>query len=187
MNKKKRYIILISNEHSTTTTLQSLDELITALSEGERTTYNHIIHSIKFPENAFENYCSWSDECYTRNCIVDNEKFELVLICWEEGHRTPIHDHGGEECWVKVIEGEFKETIYKQGESGELNKVKSSIAEPNEITYMKDFMGFHSLENLSKKRSMSLHLYAKPIRKCNMFDEKSKTFVSKDLTYDTTV
>ena len=82
MNKKKRYTILTSSEHSTTT-LQSLDELITALSEGERTTYNHIIHSIKFPENAFENYCSWSDECYTRNCIVDNEKFELILILIE--------------------------------------------------------------------------------------------------------
>jgi cysteine dioxygenase len=110
----------------------------------------------------------------------------LILICWCEGQRTPIHDHGGEECWVKVIEGEFKETIYKQNEAGELNFVKSSISKSNEITYMKDFMGFHRLENLSNKRSMSLHLYAKPIRKCKMFDEKSGTFMNKDLVYDTT-
>lgn len=175
-----------SNEHTIPVVLQSLDELITALSEGERTTYNHIIHSVKFPANAFENYCSWSNDCYTRNCIVDNEKFELILICWGAGHQTPIHDHGGEECWVKIIEGEFKETIYKQDESGELNIAKFAISKSNDITYMVDFMGFHSLENLSKKRSMTLHLYAKPIRKCNMFDEKSKTFVSKDLAYDTT-
>lgn len=171
-----------SNEPSSTT-LQSLNDLITALSEGERTTYNHIIRSIKFQKNALEEYASWSNECYTRNCIVDNEKFELILICWCEGHRTPIHDHGGEECWVKVIEGEFKETIYKQNEAGELCIVKSLISKPNEITYMKDFMGFHRLENLSKKRSMSLHLYAKPIRKCRTFDEESKTFVNKNLTY----
>jgi cysteine dioxygenase len=46
-------------------------------------------------------------------------------------------------------------------------------------------MGFHSLENLSKKRSMSLHLYAKPIRNCNTFDENLQKFVCKDLTYDT--
>ena len=64
--------------------------------------------------------------------------------------------------------------------------MKSSISKPNDVTYMKDFMGFHRLENLSKKRSMSLHLYAKPIRKCNVFDENSKTFVNKEFGYDTT-
>ena len=167
-------------------TLQSLDELITALSEEKKTKFNHIMHSIKLSANAFDDYCSWSDDCYTRNCIVDTEKFELILICWCEGHRTQIHDHGGEECWVKVIEGELKETIYRKNEEGELNIVKSSISKPNEVTYMKDFMGFHRLENLSKKRSMSLHLYAKPIRKCTIFDENSKTYVNKDLSYDTT-
>jgi len=167
-------------------TLQSLDELITALSEDERSRYNHIMHSVKLSADAFDDYCSWSDDCYTRNCIVDTEKFELILICWCEGHRTQIHDHGGEECWVKVIEGEFKETIYKKNKEGELNMVKSSISKSNEVTYMKDFMGFHRLENLSNKNSMSLHLYAKPIRKCTIFDENLKTFVNKDLEYDTT-
>jgi cysteine dioxygenase len=33
---------------------------------------------------------------------------------------------------------------------------------------------------------MSLHLYAKPIRKCTIFNETSKTFVSRDLSYYTT-
>ena len=174
-----------SNEN-TPFTYQSLDELITALSEQERTKYNHIMHSVKLSADAFDDYCSWSDDCHTRNCIVDTEKFELILICWCEGHRTQIHDHGGEECWVKVIEGEFKETIYKKNEEGELNIVKSSISKSNEVTYMKDFMGFHRLENLSNKNSMSLHLYAKPIRKCTIFDENSKTFAQKDLGYDTT-
>lgn len=176
----------MNSNKNTSVALQSLDALITALSEEERMKYNQTRNSIKLSSDDFEKYCSWSDDCYTRNCIVDTEKFELILICWCEGHQTQIHDHGGEECWVKVIEGEFKETIYKKNEEGELNIVKSSISKSNEVTYMKDFMGFHRLENLSKKRSMSLHLYAKPIRKCTVFDENSKTFVNKDLGYDTT-
>lgn len=173
-----------SNEH-TPSTFQSIDELVTALSEGERTTYNNIIRSIELPVSAFENYCSWSDESYTRNCIIDNEKFELILLCWEPGQITPIHDHGGEECWVRIIEGDFRETIYKDDAAGDLNKVKSSIAKANDVTYMIDFMGFHSLENLSNKRSMSLHLYAKPIRSCNMYDKDTGKLVSKDLVYNT--
>ncbi|MEP0264985.1 cysteine dioxygenase family protein [Dokdonia sp.] len=175
----------MNSNQNTPVALQSLDELITALSEEDSRKYNYIIHSIKFSADDFEDYCSWSNDCYTRNCIVDNEKFELILICWCEGHSTPIHDHGGEECWVKVIDGEFKETIYKKEDDGELKAVRSSISKQNDVTYMKDFMGFHRLENLSNNRSMSLHLYAKPIRACNVFDENSKTFVNKNLGYDT--
>mgnify|MGYP000005816571 CR=1 FL=1 len=185
MNKKQE-INLNSNEQPSVTTLQSLDDLISALSEGERTTYNHIIHSVNLQSSDFENFSSWSKDCYTRNCIINNEQFELILLCWEKEQITPIHDHGGEECWVKVIEGEFRETIYKEDEKGELNVVKSAISKANDVTYMKDFMGFHSLENLSNKRSMSLHFYAKPIRNCNVFDENSGAFVNKEMTYNTT-
>ena len=168
-------------------TCPSLNELVSDLSEGERTTFNKIFRTMEVPISTFEEYCSWSDKSYTRNCIYDDDKFELILLCWNEGQGTPIHDHGGEECWVKIVEGEFRETIYNSNEKGEFKALKSTLANTNDITYMIDFMGFHKLENLSNKRSMSLHLYAKPIRSCNMFDETSKTFVSKDLCYNTTV
>jgi len=184
MNKKKRYTILNSNEQNSII-LESLDDLMSALSEEERTTYNDIIRSIKLPISAFENYCSWSNESYTRNCIIKDERFELILLCWEKGQKTTIHDHGGEECWVKVIQGELRETLYNMDEAGELKMVKSTISKTGDISYMIDFMGFHSLENLSNKRCMSLHLYAKPIRNCKMFDENSRKFVSKDLIYNT--
>ncbi len=173
-----------SNEQNPIT-LQSLDDLVSALSEEERTTYSSIIRSMKIPSSAFEYCCSWSNKSYTRNCIVENEKFELILLCWEEGQKTPIHDHGGEECWVKIIQGELKETIYKVDEAGELKAGKSTISKTGDISYMIDFMGCHRLENLTGGRAMSLHLYAKPIRNCKMFDENSRKFVRKDLVYCT--
>lgn len=165
--------------------LQSLDEFITALSTEDPSKFNQIIRSLELPSNAFDGYSSWCEDSYTRNCIADNEKFELILLCWEKGQITPIHDHGGEECWVKVIEGEFRETIYVADEAGELKVLKTSVAQSNDVTYMIDFMGFHTLENLSNQKSMSLHLYAKPIRSCNVFDKDSQQFVHKHLAYDT--
>ncbi|MFT4680165.1 MAG: cysteine dioxygenase [Flavobacteriales bacterium] len=166
-------------------TYQSLDELVTALSEEDRASFGGIVRSMNLPISDFEPFCSWSGECYTRNCIVENERFELILLCWEEGQKTAIHDHGGEECWVKFIQGEFEETIYKLDEAGNLNKTKSTISETDDISYMIDFMGCHRLENQSGSRAMSLHLYAKPIRNCKIFDENSKEFVRKELSYST--
>lgn len=165
--------------------IQSLSELITALTEEERATYSTILHHLHIPLVDFTEFCSWSEDSYTRNCIAENEEFELILLCWNAGQKTPIHDHGGEECWVKVLDGEFRETIYKEDETGTLSEASSAIAKTGEITYMKDFMGYHSLENLSKKKSMSLHLYAKPIRNCNIFCEESKEITNKNLVYDT--
>lgn len=184
MKREKKYVILDSNEQRPET-IQSINELVTALSEGERSDFNNIIRSIDISTSAFENCCSWSTDCYTRNCVYENEQFELILLCWEKGQVTPIHDHGGEECWVKIVKGEFKETIYKVCDEGNLQTIKSTVAKTGDVTYMIDFMGCHRLENLSNKRSMSLHIYAKPIRNCNAFDESLGEFVRKDLVYNT--
>ena len=169
----------------TSENLQTLDDLTTALSESDRTTYNHIIRTINIDPKELSKYTSWSEDYYTRNCIVNTEKFELILICWCKGHKTPIHDHGGEECWVKVISGQLEEVIYKKNENDELSVLKTLVSKTNQVTFMKDFLGFHSLENVSKERSMTLHLYAKPIRKCNIFDKDLNRFINKDMNYDT--
>ena len=173
-----------TNEENSST-IQSLNEVITALSEEERTRYSDIMNSIDIPIHDFKPFASWSQECYTRNCIVDTEEFELILLCWEKGQVTPIHDHGGEECWVRIIQGEFKETIYQLDANKEMQAIRSTQSKAGNTTYMVDFMGCHRLENLSNSRSISLHLYAKPIRNCQLFDEETKTFVRKDLVYNT--
>ncbi len=171
-----------SNEKKETE-IRSIEELITALMLADQNLYDSIVRSIRIPYSMFYDYCSWSNETYTRNCIEENEKFELILLCWNGKQKTPIHNHGGEECWVKVIEGTFKENIYTTEKNGKLKMIKSIDSKPNDVTYMIDFMGFHSIENLSTERGMSLHLYAKPIRRCKIYDENIEEFVNKELTY----
>jgi cysteine dioxygenase len=164
--------------------IQTVSKLITVLFEEDKTNYTNILKHLQIPIQAFEKYTSWSDSYYTRNCIEENEEFELILICWEGGNKTSIHDHGGEECWVYIIEGEFRENIYELNGSENLVIKKSSDYKAGDCTYMKDFMGYHDLENVSNKRSMSLHLYAKPIKACNVYNSKKKTFNRKELSYD---
>ena len=175
MNSNKQNLISI----------ETLNHLTEVLKQSNRSDYNEIMNNLDLPKYLFDCYCSWSNECYTRNCIVDNESFELILLCWEAGQATPIHDHGGEECWVKVIQGEFKETIYRFDSPGKIQTLRSTVSKKGDLSYMIDFMGFHRLENISETRSMSLHLYAKPIRNCNLFDEDSGKLVYKELVYNT--
>ncbi len=165
-------------------TLETLPGLILVLEDEERAKYTAILKSMKLPIAEFKKHATWSKTCYTRNCIFENENFELILICWEKEQVTAIHDHGGEECWVYFIEGDFREHVYTENENGKLDIVKTTEAMPGDVSYMIDFMGFHNLENRSNKRSLSLHLYAKPIKNCNVYDSKKNEFIRKELTYD---
>lgn len=167
-------------------TITTLAELISVLRVEDRKEYGAILKDMKLPLQEFEKYATWSDTCYTRNCIEQNSDFELILICWSKAQKTAIHDHGGEECWVYAVDGAYTENIYEKNDLGELELMRNLQLHSGDVTYMIDFMGFHNLENHSNRRAMSLHLYAKPIKKCNVYDTEKKVFVCKKLFYDST-
>ncbi|KAL7535306.1 hypothetical protein ACHAXR_008454 [Thalassiosira sp. AJA248-18] len=51
---------------------------------------------------------------YTRNLIAtDNETFTLLLLCWNPGKCSPIHDHPCDGCWLRVCQGQIQETRYE--------------------------------------------------------------------------
>lgn len=168
-----------------TKTISSVEDLVNALHQSKKEKFGEIITRLDVLKLDVDELSTWSKDCYTRNCLECNDDFELILICWEEGQVTPIHDHGGEECWVKIIQGEFKETIYESNESGEPTEIKTNIGGPGGISYMVDFMGCHSLENVSNGRALTIHLYAKPIASCNIYNNEDGQFEPKVMEYDT--
>jgi cysteine dioxygenase len=50
---------------------------------------------------------------YTRNLVdTGNGKYNLIALCWGEGHGSSVHDHSDAHCFVKVLDGQLKETMY---------------------------------------------------------------------------
>lgn len=41
-----------------------------------------------------------------------NGKFNLMIICWGEGHGSAIHDHADSHCFMKILKGELVESRY---------------------------------------------------------------------------
>ncbi|CAO0793195.1 unnamed protein product [Mucor circinelloides] len=57
---------------------------------------------------------------YTRNLIDDgNGKFNLMILAWSKGQKSPIHDHSGSHCVMKILDGELQETLFNWPASGE--------------------------------------------------------------------
>lgn len=165
--------------------INSLSDLIAKLKESEPESFPKIIKQINIDSSEFEEYKYWCDDSYTRNCIERTETFELMLLCWNNKQTTPIHDHGGEKCWVYQIKGAVDELRYKENKNGELEVVEKMTLKEGSLSYMDDSMGYHALENNNDERALTLHIYMKPIDECEVFNTKEECFEAKELVYDT--
>ena len=162
--------------------INKLSELIIELNNSTKDEYAAIGARIEIPLEQLKPYSHWNSEFYARNCIERTEHFELILLCWEAEQETPVHCHGGEECWVYVMDGKLEETHF-QYENDELITESIEVLSKGEKSFMCDDLGYHKLENTGGKRSISLHLYMDPIDTCTRFDEKSHNFEPVDLSY----
>lgn len=41
-----------------------------------------------------------------------NDKFNLMILCWGEGHGSSVHDHADAHCFMKMLDGALTETRF---------------------------------------------------------------------------
>jgi len=93
---------------------------------------------------------------YNKTKIYSNVDYDLILINWSKGTKSKIHDHSDNGCVFKVLEGKLCEKIY---EPNTLIYKQTNIFKKNELSYINDIIGYHSIENIYSQNSYSLHLY----------------------------
>ena len=52
----------------------------------------------------------FADRNYRRIAIRRRPHYEALVLCWKSGQRSPIHNHLGSSCVVRVVEGRATET-----------------------------------------------------------------------------
>jgi len=163
----------------------SLEDLVKKLHEVFASDHVNIeevkelMSSYKSRPQDLAKYSNYDPFRYTRNLVDEgNGKFNLIVLCWSEGQGSSIHDHANAHCFMKVMEGDLKETLFAWPESGEEEKpleVKNiNNYKKDEVTYISDEIGLHRVENTSHSNvAASLHLYSPPFKACQTFDERT--------------
>ena len=112
---------------------------------------------------------------YTRNLIKKSPYFTLMLLCWPPAICSPIHDHGGSECWLRVCSGGLEERFYNlpEHEDAELKLRFSQQVKRGGVCFINDDQGLHSISNPTDEWAISLHCYVPGYLSCNAYlDEK---------------
>jgi cysteine dioxygenase len=141
-------------------------------------------------ENEWQKYAlSDPSRSYTRNGVDDiNKKANLLILVWNPGRGSMIHDHANAHCIVKLLKGTLVETLFDwpTHEDEQLKPTRVTAISPGKVTYMADQLGLHRMHNPSSSEvAVSLHLYTPPYAAefgCHIFDEDSGKSHKVDLS-----
>ncbi|CAL9708076.1 unnamed protein product [Knipowitschia caucasica] len=171
-------------EHTEVVVPKSLNELIAILHKlFESDSINvdevqQIMESYESNPQDWKKFAKADQYRYTRNLVDEgNGKFNLMLLCWGEGHGSSIHDHSDSHCFMKLLQGQLKETLFEWPDGkpqGEMVQKSQRILVENKVAYINDSIGLHRVENGSHTEpAVSLHLYSPPFQTCQTFDQRT--------------
>jgi len=126
----------------------------------------------------WKEYALYHPAFYARNLVECNDHFELIVICWKDGQKSPIHNHAGSSCWMGCLEGQIEETYYhvkdepetgpEEGICPNLIKGQTEAHTKGEVAYIRDEIALHVIRPLDGN-GVSLHLYSPPIKSCLIY------------------
>jgi len=136
-------------------------------------------------------YFFWSKNFYTRNLIYKDERFELMVLCWDKGQVSRVHNHAEQMCWMTVPVGKLRGQNFRVLEIDEANGF-CKLEETDQFD-LSDCLAakveleepIHQILNLTEfnERAVSLHIYSKPFDKCLSYCRETDRFAEVSLCY----
>jgi cysteine dioxygenase len=98
---------------------------------------------------------------YKRNLIHEGPGYQALALCWRSGQRSPIHDHRGSTCGVRVLCGAATETRFDRTPEGWIYAVDSRELAEGQVCGSQDD-DIHQVSNLRPRGEnlVTLHVYS---------------------------
>src|SRR5947199_1205933 len=94
-------------------------------------------------------FIRFSDRGYARNLIRAGPWYNALVLCWKNGQRSPIHDHKGSSCGVRVLRGTLTETLFELTPNGHVKATFSRDLLPGSVIGSED-TDIHQVSNLQQ-------------------------------------
>ena len=115
---------------------------------------------------------------YVRTLIRTTEHYDALVMCWLPGQHSPVHDHGGSACGVRVIQGAVTETLYTLAADGFADPLARRVFYAGDVLCAADD-AVHSLGNLPvpgyerwSVALVTLHIYAPELSNSRKFPRR---------------
>jgi cysteine dioxygenase len=112
----------------------------------------------------FAEFIRFSEQGYARNLMRAGRWYHALVLCWKNGQRSPIHDHKGSSCGVRVLRGTLTETLFEMTPNGHVKAAFSRDLLPGSVLGSED-TDIHQISNLQlgNEDLVTLHVYSPPL------------------------
>jgi cysteine dioxygenase len=160
---------MITTMTATGTATVALSDLIAYLDGlSERAPLDELLEQLRSVEvdvADLAEHVRFSSRSYTRNLVREGPWYHLLVLCWKNGQRSPIHDHTGSTCGVRVLRGVATETAFGFAPHGRVKALGSRDLGPGTVCGSQD-SDLHQVSNLQDGDAdlVTLHVYSPPLR-----------------------
>ena len=112
----------------------------------------------------------FSERRYARNLVHKTDRFEIMIMGWNSGQRSSIHDHAGALGGLKVLHGELTESLFEKAPNGMIKSL-SSVDYSVGAMRVEETHLIHQISNLQgeNRQSISVHIYVPPLVRMNVY------------------
>lgn len=116
------------------------------------------------------NHLCFSERQYMRNLMKAGTWYNIVVLCWKNGQRSPIHDHLGSSCGVRVLRGVATETLFDFAPNGQVRALSSRDLPAGSVCGSQD-TDMHQVSNLQAGNAdlVTLHVYSPPLQQMGTY------------------
>jgi len=179
---------MLNGEDVTIPSLRELIAMLNKIPQRDRTPdkIRSLVMRTHISESEIEKCLVFSNEGYARNLFYKSEDFEILVMCWKSGQKSPIHDHDTCLSVEKVFSGQLLFKTYHRVHEGrdEIYEGETISGVPGDVADVAAG-SIHKLENPSEFESdaVTVHLYFPPLKQMKCFDLESKTADWRKLGY----
>jgi cysteine dioxygenase len=108
-------------------------------------------------------FVRFSSDTYRRNLIHAGPAYHALILCWRSGQRSPIHDHRGSSCAVRVLLGTCTETLFERAPGVHIFPTTTQQLTTGSCCGSQD-ADIHQISNLEATENLiTLHIYSPPL------------------------
>lgn len=138
---------------------------------------------LQLPERFYQK----DPECgkYGRRPLVEEDGLNVLVMTWEKGQLTPLHDHNNTWCVEGVLQGHIAVTRYElrdrtpaeihAGDLVRFERDRHWVTGRGEATALHGADQYHVLANPSREETaLTLHVYGRQLMRCTVFHHCSE-------------
>lgn len=153
---------------TTTETKLTLAELFDELDQFDHRVPLDLLRErlarLEIDPSEIEPFVHFNTDTYRRNLMRAGPGYHALILCWKNGQRSPIHDHRGSSCGVRVLKGTCTETIFQRTGQGHIYPTETHKLQEGYCCGSQD-QDIHQISNIEPdgRDLITLHIYSPPL------------------------